>query len=242
MNAVTLVSGLYEYFLLLNEIEEAVITRYKEKGEPTTRFLKTVSLQYNRIAIQLNTKEEGVSRQLAPEYFRSTFEVMDQSVSMTNLYCEREEAENQMREYVLQHAPTSFPTKTNADTNFLSDETQGYLTIADEIAKQAYLCSSGDDYRPGYFSEIIIEDTQIILKQINHWNSRSIDHKKDYHLRNLEFYIPLTDDELKPSFKDEHLGRMLIQFSDRSSQNNKRCGDWIREKMNEEQLKFLQKR
>jgi hypothetical protein len=112
------------------------------------------------------------------------------------------------------------------------------LTIADEIAKQAHHFSAGDDYRPGYYSEIALNDNGIVLKQINHWNARSIDHKKDYTLRNLEFYISLTEDKPKLSFQQEYIGKMIVLFSDRSSENKKRCADRILKKINEERLRF----
>jgi hypothetical protein len=122
-------------------------------------------------------------------------------------------------------------------------ETLGtYLTIAESIARCAYLCAKGDDYRPGYFSEIAIDEQEIMLRQINHMNAKSLDHKKDYSLRDLEFFIPLEESAgLAPKrlmIGEEYIGKMRVRFDDRSSENNRGCGDLIRSQMTEEKGRF----
>ena len=143
-----------------------------------------------------------------------------------------------MREYILHHMPTEFRSTESEHTDVLTEEVAHYLTMADEIAKQVYLCSAGDDYRPGYYSEISIDDYGIRLKQINYHNARSIKHKQDYYMRTLEFYIPLTTEEPKLLFQQEKIGKMLVEFSDSSSEHNKVCGNKILEKLKEARLKF----
>ena len=115
-----------------------------------------------------------------------------------------------------------------------------YLTIAESIASAAYLCTAGDDYRPGYFSEIIVQSEGITLRQTNHMNSRSLDHKQNYSLRDLQFFIPSKQSvRQRPLTMNEvYIGTMRISFSDRSSQNNKMCGDRILEKIGEEKARF----
>jgi hypothetical protein len=114
---------------------------------------------------------------------------------------------------------------------YLNEGISDYLTIADTIASQAVNCASGDDYRPGNFSRISVSDDSIILSQINYMNSRSIDHKNDYSLRKLEVLIPLTVMESNDSLYDYRIGDMLIEFSDRSSPNNRQCGKAIKEQI-----------
>ena len=115
-----------------------------------------------------------------------------------------------------------------------------YLSIAESIASLAYLSAAGDDYHPGYFSEIIIEHDRVTLKQVNHMNSRSLDHKQNYSLRDLEFFIPLQPFATPgPLHMDEvYIGDMRIHFSDRSSANNRTCGDEIQRKIEHEKLNF----
>jgi hypothetical protein len=117
-----------------------------------------------------------------------------------------------------------------------------YLTIAESIARCAYHCTSGDDYRPGYFSEIIVTRESITLQQINHMHARSLDHKNSYSLRDLEFFIPVgpSPEDKLPLLSDDHIGTMHIMFSDRSSGSNRTCGDRILEKIAEEKAAFLQ--
>lgn len=235
MNSIKIVNDLHTYLSLLNKIEAQEIDYYKLLEKPIpANFSKSVSLGYNTLTISLNYKTEDGERH--PDYFWTIFTVEDQNVSIKNLGCIHNERENIIREYVLNHIPKTFPS--TPETNILDKETEQYLNIADEIAKQAYLCSSGDHYHPGFFSKISVDEAGIILQQINHWNARSIDHKKDYHLRNLEFYIPNLITESKLSFRDEKIGRMTIHFSDRSSENNKNCGDKIFSKIQEQKALF----
>jgi hypothetical protein len=129
----------------------------------------------------------------------------------------------------------------SSDSSSLSSEVNAYLTMAESIATPAYLCAAGDDYRPGYFSEISLDANGITLEQINHMNSRSLNHKTDYSLRNLEFFIPLDDSpeqNKRPGIDTEYIGKMRVDFSDRSSENNRKCGDKIMEKLEEERAKF----
>jgi hypothetical protein len=122
-----------------------------------------------------------------------------------------------------------------------AEAVERYLIIAESIARCAQHCAVGDNYRPGYFSDMIVTPEGITLQQINHMNARSLDHKKNYSLRNLEFFIPLkqTSPGTRSLLPDDHIGVMRISFSDRSSQNNRACGEKILEKIAEEKSAFL---
>jgi hypothetical protein len=108
-----------------------------------------------------------------------------------------------------------------------------YLTTAESIASEAYLCAAGDDYRPGYFSEIMVDEQGVTLEQINHMNAKSLSHKQNYSLRDLQFFIPFIQatEQKVIRFEEDYIGIMRIHFSDRSSENNKLYGDKIREKI-----------
>ena len=52
-------------------------------------------------------------------------------------------------------------------------------------------------------------------------------------------HIPLRQiDENKSGLPDYLIGQMLIRFTDHSSENNKHCGDGIREKILDEKVGF----
>ena len=238
MNLISRITNLYAYISLLNKLEADAIIFQTQNAEPVTGLWKSVTLQNTRVKVNAYAKSETDHRQSALNVLMASFDTASQKAEPESLYCENKSLENNIKELFLLHAPKRFLIPDSENHHVFNEETVHYLDIADRIAGQAYRCSSGDDYSTGNFTEIKIEDSQIILRQTNHWNARSIDHKSDYYLRDLELCIPLSSDELKPAFMDEYVGRMRINFSDRSSKQNKICGDKIIEKIKEEKLKF----
>jgi len=91
------------------------------------------------------------------------------------------------------------------------------LETADNIASIAMNCVAGDEYRPGNFSKILLNHNFIELHQVNYMNAKSLNHKNNYSLRSLVFRISL-----------EKATKMITEFTDRSSQNNRHCGEKIR--------------
>jgi len=240
MNSLAIVHELHKYFLLLTAIEE----REKEiirENTPAPKFNKSVSLRYDWLTLTI--KYNNGEMDFYSAYFEATFNISGQTVKFTELHYVPDQAKrkNEILDFLLRHVPKSFDNAMLPNSESLNKETVQYLSIADEIAKQAYLCSSGDDYRPGYFSEISMDDTGIMLNQINHWNSRSIAHKQDYHLRNLEFQISNEIRGEKLPYGADQIGRMMIVFSDRSSNNNKSCGDKIYNEIQIQKAQFERK-
>ncbi len=124
---------------------------------------------------------------------------------------------------------------TQEHTTDLAQETINYLSIADRISAHAVNMYTGDNYWPGNYSKVKLTSNRIVLEQVNHMNSRSLNHKDDYSLRDLKFQIPLQKTVvLKHSYDDIFIGNMLVSFSDRSSQNNSAAGDTIREQIKNE--------
>lgn len=147
------------------------------------------------------------------------FEVDQKSPKIYELY-----PDNQSIRVKIESA--QWPTfNSPSNKEILSEEIIKNLSLADSIAALAYNCTSGDDYRPGNFSKIILTENEIELQQINHMNAKSLDHKKDYSLRSLIFKI----DRKNPKEK------MSIEFRDNSSANNKSCGDAIQKAIDEHQ-------
>jgi hypothetical protein len=234
-SAIELLNGLQEYLSLLAAIRDNGIKNLQTSGYPPMEFRNTVSLSYSFIKIRLDHADQG--RRASTLYLECTFQVEGAKVSITEIYCSDKTREQPIRDLIQLRSP--FTWSSDPKHNTYNEETLGYLAIADEIAEQGYLCTSGDNYFPGFFSEITIEDSGITLKQINRMNSKSLDHRNDYSMRDLEFFIPLNLNGGNPfeaesrirTGNDYSIGKMLVNFSDRSSENKKACGNRIREKI-----------
>jgi hypothetical protein len=219
------------------------LTEQALKGVDESEIVKKVTLTYDLITLDLSFTN---ATSPSSPYFRATFEINQHTATLKTLYSPNSDLESKIKNLILSKSPNQgYGWDTGINTSHYNPETERYVTIADEIAKQGYRCSSGDDFRPGYFSEISVTGDAIILKQINHYNSRSINHKDDYHMRDLEFYIPLKriDHEKKsPNLRSNsyQIGDMAIVFSDRSSEKNKACGNEVLNKIREEALVFKQ--
>jgi hypothetical protein len=235
MTAVELVNETYTYVQLLFSLEEQEQVFLKTKEEHAAVFRKIVSLRYDTITLILDVVIAAGAKPETSRYLECTIDVGKQKVGIDRVYCQHKKREPHILNYIQHHTPERFPSGNHPAH---TPEIRDYITIADTIAKEAYLYSSGDDYRPGNFSEIMVDDDIITLRQINRHNSRSIDHKDNYTMRDLEFLIPLNTVILKPSFEDECIGNMVIRFSDRSSTKNKQAGDQIRKKIDDAKLKF----
>ncbi|HEY5748337.1 MAG TPA: hypothetical protein VIU12_19845 [Chryseolinea sp.] len=240
---IDLLSALQEVRTLLTTIELMEMKHHAQSGDPADAFHKMITLSYNALKLKLFIdrklpKQEGHSPAL---YLQVTFEINENKLEHTGVYCEQRDREPEIVQFMQQSKPPAgFLWSTEKREGFYSDSVVHYLTLADTIAMQAQHCSSGDDYRPGYYSEIVLEDARIHLKQINHWNARSIDHRDDYFMRDLEFDIPLQPVATRSSFLNDTIGDMQIYFSDRSSGKNKGCGDKIQEQIRIAKMKFAE--
>ena len=241
---INLLSALQEVRTLLTTIELMEVKHHAQSSDAPDTFRKMITLSYNVLKLKLFIdkklpKQEGHSPAL---YLQITFDINGNTLEPTGLYCEQRDRESEITGFIQRSRPQAgFLWSTEKRDVFYSDEVIRYLAMADSIAMQAQQCSSGDDYHPGYYSEIDLEDNRIHLKQINHWNARCIDHRDDYFLRNLEFDIPLRPVSTR-SFVNDSIGDMQIYFADRSSQNNKGCGHKIQEQIRIAKLKFAESR
>lgn len=238
---INLLSALQEVRTLLTTIELMEV-KHAQSGDPSDAFRKMITLSYSVLKLKLFIdkklpKQEGHSPAL---YLQITFKIHENKLEPTGLYCEQRDHEPEISEFIQRsRPPAGFLWNTEKQDGFYSGPVIRYLGIADTIAMQAQLCGPGDDYRPGYYSEIVLEDDRIHLKQINHWNARSIDHRDDYFMRNLEFDIPLRPVTTR-SFVNDSIGDMQIYFADRSSHQNKSCGNEIQEQIRFAKLKFAE--
>lgn len=236
METIDLLSGLQKYISLLTSIREEKLPDYQ-----SSEFIQTISLSYDTITLRLDIRNnQNENKKSFSRYLQCGFLIDRQKVSLTEVSSQIEDQEKAVTDFILKkESQEGFAWDTRAKENLYNKEILRYLSIADEIAKKGYLCDAGDNYSPGYFSKIIVTDSSIVLEQVNRWNSKSLDHKKDYHMRDLEFHIPLREaNENKSGLPDYLIGQMLIHFTDHSSENNKNCGDGIREKILEEKARF----
>ncbi len=234
MDTIDLLTALQHYISLLTTITTMELTDPQIAVDSASTFKGSVSLQYDFITLTLDIEKKEHKRNSSSRYLECTFEIDQGKVFCTNVYCERKDREIEIKKFILDNSQGTWNTSTKV--NHYNNEILRYLTLADSIAKVGHLCSSGDNYRPGYYSEILVEDSRIVLRQINRWNSKSLDHRDDYHMRDLEFFIPLHPTAPKPSLHDYQIGQMMINFSDGSSKNNRSCGDRIREKIREKKI------
>lgn len=143
------------------------------------------------------------------------FQIADRSVKIYSIHCDDKSTEADVNSKLLS---TNWPgfQKNSTPLPWSTDITQ-QLEAIDNIASLALNCTAGDDYHPGNFSKILLTSTSIELQQINYMKAKSLDHKNDYSLRSLVFRLPLSGN-----------GKLITEFNDRSSDNNRHCGDRIK--------------
>ncbi|MEJ7646996.1 MAG: hypothetical protein WKF87_20530 [Chryseolinea sp.] len=234
MPTIDLLGGLQFYVFFLSSLMEQEL-----KSIDDGQFLQTVSLEYNSIKLKLDLKDT-VNRPLL--YLQADFRIEGKKATFENIYIHRQNREKEVKKFISSRdLNDGLPWDPSLKSHQYNPTVVQYVAIADEIAKMGYHCSSGDDYATSYYSRIIVTDDQIELHQTNHYNSRSTDHKDDYHLRDLEFYIPIKPSKEKSDragFDEHWIGGMRIYFSDRSSANNRGCGNSIRDKIEVQKADF----
>ncbi|HVD99748.1 MAG TPA: hypothetical protein VNB90_16180 [Cytophagaceae bacterium] len=236
MKAVDILHNMLAYETFLSALKE----RENDRARQTKGFVKLVknlSCEYDFITLRLTCQTRsgvpGFEYTNERVYCQLSFEISNGRILFKELYHEevsyREILEKEVRENPMIN-DLQWQTKMQ-NSFFLNDTITHYLSLADEIAAVAAYCAVGDSYRPGAYSEISMGEDLIKLSQINHMNSRSLDHKEDYSLRKLQFQIPLR--KLPPEDRryDFEFGEMGIHFSDYSSPNNKHCGKAILSKI-----------
>jgi hypothetical protein len=198
----------------------------------------SVSLSYSRLGFRVNRLNNLYFQYIVQQ--DETFKV----VSSDCYYHDQQKVEMLQKHFeTLTLSDETNPLPDPSGTLIYSEGLNTYLTIAESIATCAYLCTAGDDYRPGYFSEITVEAEGITLSQVNRMNSRSLDHKQNYALRDLKIFIPLKplpEHNSRLQLDEHSIGSMRIHFSDLSSPNNRKCGDRILGKIEEERVRFKQ--
>lgn len=227
MSALDILNNLASYLSLAETLYHHELP-YLQDTEDFSTLTKSVRNEYTFITIEL--KIRTVKSDYGNLYCKLSFVLEKESARLSELYCADKSRTQIIETIVRQHKGVNEacwqanpPNESGYDAAIIN-----YLSIADRIAEKAVNCATGDHYHPGAYSKVQITDEYILLEQSNYMNAKSLNHKQDYSLRNLEFIIPLTNTAVRRStLDDQKIGAMLVNFSDRSSLNNKVCGDAI---------------
>jgi hypothetical protein len=205
------------------EIIAILLTYQAQVAEifPGNDFTFEISSQYSFITVNVSRSGQ--------RYAHLTFEIGNDSAKLNDVYCEDRTSEEETRKKITAIAWPGLRSKEEKALPY-SEDIIKQLNLADNIAALAVNCTAGDNYRPGNFSEILLSEENIELSQVNHMNAKSLAHKKDYSLRSLVFTIPLSGTAALTR-ADYQVGSMTVEFSDRSSENNKRCGQEIEDEL-----------
>jgi hypothetical protein len=236
MTAIEILYNLSPYQNFLEELYQKM-----SKENTSVIWKRSLDNQYHFITLKL---EYGVNTEyLLQTAVKITFEIKSNTIHLTEVYTEeptkKEPLEKLIKDNKALHE-THWRTQPN-NTWYYDEKVTAYLNMADKIAAVGESCSAGDNYHPGAFSEIKIQEEGILLSQINLLNSRSIDHKDNYHMRKLHFYIPFSRDRAfrKTMEMNDQIGDMYVVFSDRSSPKNKECGQKIVEQILQQKEDFV---
>ncbi|WP_018343236.1 hypothetical protein [Cytophaga aurantiaca] len=216
-----------EYLIQLQGLEA--------KQQPQYEYSYSASLSYTFITLKLfRGAKDSTDKSL---HIQIVFRIENNKIVFAeifhtdkiNIFPLTEEIKSNV---LLHNVSFAAPQKTD---KYLSDEITTSLATADRISQHGINMHSGDSYWPGNYSKINLTQDVIRLEQVNHMNSRSLNHKDDYSLRDLVFQIPIQNTvTLKQSYDDVFIGKMLISFSDRSTQNNREAGNAIQEQIKSE--------
>lgn len=236
MKAIEILYNFTPYQLFLEELFEK-----ESKANPGVHWERSIENQYRFIVLKVEYGENTEYR--LQTAIKITFEIDKNKIALTEIYTEDPSKKEAIEKSILGNPAireAQWHTEPN-NTWYHEEETTAYINIADEIAEAGSNCSSGDHYAPGHFSEIKVNSQGIFLNQINLYNSRSIDHKDNYHMRKLRFFIPLFKGmKVLREMEDMtyQIGEMQVSFSDDSSPVNRRCGEKIVEQILQQQQIF----
>jgi len=243
MSATDMLHALAPFQQLLQEIQANEQTYLQNSGS-NQHLQKNIRLAYSFVTLTLLKEEEL--------YAKITFELKQDQVVQNEVYVVNGSRKALLEKLIQKNIFLRNFSWSAAATNKYKNETviTRCLAIADTIADRAVNCSHGDEYRPGRYSSLLVTDEKIVLSQINRMNAKSLDHKNDYSLRDLEFTIPwsvssptiIKNKSLLTAVgvpTNRHtIGPMLISFSDHSSANNRACGDAILEQIEQEKAAY----
>jgi hypothetical protein len=208
-----------------------------------TKYTARLEQAYTFIILELRDNEDQLFLEIKYR-FKS-----EDKLSLYSFYCDnkkvKHEIELRAKQLLTNFKWVNASSKERKDSIItnefkLTKEQIHYLEIADRIAM-----IGNDIYTyPSFYNSLILTDDFIKLVHINDRNSRSIDHKDNYFLRDLYFTIPLKEKGIKKSngfdLDNYFIGHMKISFQDHSVKSLRATGDQIMLQIKEEIKNYKQ--
>lgn len=251
MTSRNLLNNLVPHWAFLEQLREDL---YESTG---TKYTAVLEQSYNFIQLELRDNEEQLFLQIRYQIKSGN------KLTLYSFYCDKEdiavELEVQAKrllanfEWNTSLSHSSHPSKlrwtfttsklevhnkqvedsTTKNEFKLTDEQITYLEIADRIA------AVGDDIftYPSFYNTFTLTADFIKLAQINDRNSRSIDHKDSYFMRDLYFTISLKQEAKKqnaPKVDCYFIGAMEVLLQDSSAKFQRETGNKIMLQLKEE--------
>ena len=195
-----------------------------------SQLLKILGPEHRELALDVTNQYSFITIDITKSgepFGQVRFELTGEAAKLSSLHCEDDSLKKIIANRIELETWPGWTSPSSIDMPY-ADQVLQSMQTADSVAALARNCTRGDDYRPGNFSKISVDSNRIRLEQINHMNAKSLAHKNDYSLRKLVFTIPLeTNPANEGSLQKYQIGIMTAEFSDRSSENNRRCGDKI---------------
>lgn len=227
MSASTILYNLAPFKQLLSPMEGIATKEYQKE------LTQELYQSYTFIEMRLyEAPDSGTSYQQLYAFCRFKIEQTG-NIVLEEVYCGNKKTQAEIEHFIKLHMRQHKFTWSKETPAAQGDMYYGaqleYLLVADQIAKEGYLCDHS--YSPGYYSEVLVKETCIELFQVNRHHSRSSDHKDDYYLRDVKFSIPLDYWIPEDRHYDYVLQNLFIDFRDSSSPQNKECGNRIKAKI-----------
>ncbi len=221
LSSKTLLNNLEPFWVLLEDLREDL--------EKLTHKEYTSSLEQSYHFIQLELRDSAQQLFLQIKYQIQ----FPKKIARYSFYCQDKNIPDQFEVHSNQMIGAFEWDSIPKDTFKLSTKQTQHLEIADRIA------ALGNDLgaTPSDYESVIITSTFIKLKQSNSKNSKSLDHKDSYFLRDLYFIVPLNESINKKEhslIKAYYIGDMKVFFYDGSAKSQKITGDKIKAQLENE--------
>ncbi len=212
------------------------------KLKPFWNFSESIRMQ-----IQDTTKQEWKSvieqsynfiilevRRDISIFLRVEYQLQQKELKIYDFYCANKKLEKKLKkECQIFEKPFDWHAAPK-DSFKLSQDFKNYLEIADRIAEKGNDISA----HPTNFGRIILRKDHVKLLQNNHRNSRSLDHKDSYFMRDLSFkihYQKQVKKKLDPIAMGRYfIGEMEVIFYDGSAKSQREAGNRIQKQIDEE--------
>lgn len=191
MKTIDILQNLKPYVEFLEQLKKEE-TSTLQNGNAFEYLEKSIRCQYSFITLELYCVTKSAD---SGEFDRRLlcqikFEIVQDKIEFKEVYHQKPRQDALRLAIVDNKKISGIPWQKEVSDKSFCKEYLEYLAAADEIASISANCASGDNYYPGFYSEIKIGEKGIELNQINHMNSKSLDHKQNYSLRDLQIFIP----------------------------------------------------